>query len=313
MCSARLDHVVNLNDVLGPPDERFFGGGYRRVRHEVSGSADADGHYVGTGCALYPDDWSVDRRGELRTPHLSTVDAVVLPLLALERNCPTAHQRYVSALAIRAGGQPWMGLDSVPMRLTTTPPDRFDVASVNAEIGNMLVKISLSRLPEQSLTDTTVDKHQEPFHRAHDDFYQLTHCETFLCESDLTRGQLNASHAFTVPESALSAVEIEGRTGNWWPSMTIVDYLVTMGQLAQVVFADQVKSDQRSGNLWMRMMSLELTSAPSRVPCEITSQTTPLELRQFERGRHQFHDLSIESHTSNGVCAKAKLAQVSDR
>ena len=206
-----------------------------------------------------------------------------------------------------------MGLDSVPMRLTTTPPDRFDVASVNAEIGNMLVKISLSRLPEQSLTDTTVDKHQEPFHRAHDDFYQLTHCETFLCESDLTRGQLNASHAFTVPESALSAVEIEGRTGNWWPSMTIVDYLVTMGQLAQVVFADQVKSDQRSGNLWMRMMSLELTSAPSRVPCEITSQTTPLELRQFERGRHQFHDLSIESHTSNGVCAKAKLAQVSDR
>lgn len=204
-----------------------------------------------------------------------------------------------------------MGLDSVPMRLTTTPPDKLDVVSVNAEIGNMLVKISLSRLPDQSSTEATVGKHQEPFHRARDNFYQLTHCETFLCEPDLTRGQLNASHAFTVPESALSEVENEGRTSAWWPSMTIVDYLVTMGQLAQVVFADQVNGDQRSGNLWMRMMSLELSSAPSRIPCEITSQTTPLELRQFERARHRFHDLSIESRTSNGVCAKAKLAQVS--
>lgn len=77
-----------LTAVLGPARGRYFAEGYREVRYEVGtvrqGPADdCRTHAVVT--ALYPQDWSRRGDGSARTPHLSSVDAIALPLIVLER------------------------------------------------------------------------------------------------------------------------------------------------------------------------------------------------------------------------------------
>lgn len=120
-----------LEDVLGPSQGRFFGDGYRGVRHVLETAPETTEHAGAEWLARvsYPPNWSKDEAGISRRPHLSTVDAVVLPLKALdaldvEESDPsrltTAH---VSRIDLRAGSEPWFELDSVPLSIRRSETD----------------------------------------------------------------------------------------------------------------------------------------------------------------------------------------------
>src|SRR4051812_37508327 len=71
----------SIDTHLGAASARFFGEGFKRVAHEVTGLVITG--RPGLGCLtaraqiLYPRDWSSKSHGALR-PHLSSVDALVL-------------------------------------------------------------------------------------------------------------------------------------------------------------------------------------------------------------------------------------------
>lgn len=72
----------SFEDILGPPQHRYFGDGFRRVGHVVNavhldevGSA---GSLLGRVSARYPIDWSHDADGAPREVHLSSFDAIAM-------------------------------------------------------------------------------------------------------------------------------------------------------------------------------------------------------------------------------------------
>ena len=98
----------DLEELLGPADERFFGAGYRGVAHELLGvpQEDDEGRISQAARIRYPRDWSVDPGGASRQPHLSTIDAVVLPLMALSSADPTTTGARIAQIELRAGAEP---------------------------------------------------------------------------------------------------------------------------------------------------------------------------------------------------------------
>src|SRR5204863_2642139 len=74
-------HLGSIEQCLGPPAGRFFGGGFRRVTHSLTrlGISDRPGLGAVTAQASlsYPEDWSQKASGA-PPPHLSSVDAVTL-------------------------------------------------------------------------------------------------------------------------------------------------------------------------------------------------------------------------------------------
>lgn len=79
MNSPAVIQGVNIDEFLGPSDSRYFGSGYRRIRHHIR-DIDMDceaGRFSASIGIEYPQDWSKKgERGDLR-PHLSTVDILV--------------------------------------------------------------------------------------------------------------------------------------------------------------------------------------------------------------------------------------------
>lgn len=79
MNSPAVIQGVNIDEFLGPSDSRYFGSGYRRIRHHIR-DIDMDceaGKFSASIGIEYPQDWSKKgERGDLR-PHLSTVDILV--------------------------------------------------------------------------------------------------------------------------------------------------------------------------------------------------------------------------------------------
>lgn len=125
---------TKIEALLGPRRGRFFGSGYREVRYELASAASPAKtmDVIWSASAAYPPDWSRDPSGAPRDPHLSTIDAVVLPLRALgmtvKNEWPKLAQRraYVSSIELRAGGTPWLDLDTIPLSICYRGPDPND-------------------------------------------------------------------------------------------------------------------------------------------------------------------------------------------
>ncbi|MBU8579701.1 AvrD family protein [Brevibacterium luteolum] len=144
------------------------------------------------------------------------------------------------------------------------------------------------------------------------ELYKGTESRTVLTSFDQSAGTLTGRHWFSTPLSAASP-EPHTLEAESWPAMSAIDYLVTMGQLVQVLIAEHTGSSRQSGNLWMRQMEIELPHPPSPLPCELVSHTKPLEQNVIERQDHRVHHVITESRTSNGVRVVAKLAQVEEK
>ncbi|WP_419956915.1 AvrD family protein [Rathayibacter iranicus] len=78
---------------------------------------------------VYLTGWSQDEQGKSRQPHLGTIDAVVLPLMALSAQGRrdvegTRYEHaYVSQIDVRAGSAPWLDLEAetqLPVTMTSS-------------------------------------------------------------------------------------------------------------------------------------------------------------------------------------------------
>lgn len=136
-----------VDDFLGAREGRFFGEGFKRVHHRLTGLTIDDTGITATAGLEIPGAWS--RKGDTtQRPHLSTVDVMLYG--ARLAGLHAAHHHglgpdapfSVRSLTIKAGNQPQEdGLDTFPVsgRLLDTADD--GTTTMECRVGLLTVRI----------------------------------------------------------------------------------------------------------------------------------------------------------------------------
>jgi len=301
--------LTSLENLLGPSQGRYFAAGYRGVEHTVAPvirNLGTGGPLTTTATARYPADWSTDGSGRSRTPHLTSVDAVILAVLTVEPALGTdAAGRWVRDVELHAGTEPWWDLDAIPVSIHTEPT--AGGTRLRGRVGNIRTVVQLcdgepdpAAAPAGSPPDDAPSVYGEAFRR--------TAGTTHVRPVDRSTQSVQAVHRFAVEDdpdpSAGSGIESAYR-----PALTVVDYLVTMGQLTQVLVYELAGTARAAvGNLWMRSLRILDVPRPEPLPTTLTTTTTLVRDRLLTRGGTAVHDVLVGSVASNGVRAEGKIA-----
>ncbi len=298
-----------LEEVLGPAQGRFFGGGYRDVRHRVGTIRPTGADTVELSAHVsYPPGWSLDDTGRSREPHLSTIDAVVVPLLALGHLGESVTSR-VSRVDLRAGSRPWTDLEDVPAQLVrerSVHEQDGEKRCFRATVGNIRAFLEIAAADQRN------DRYSVgTFPGIYSGLYRLTRSKTELADYDPETGCLRALHHFEVQDGA-PARALSGIEADYWPCVCVIDYLVVMGQLAQALI-ELRHGVGRAGGLWMRRMSISLGNVPASLPMRLESSMSLTRDKLIDRNGRRYRDIAVESCTSTGVRVSALLAQEETR
>lgn len=294
-----IEEPTSVEQWLGPAEGRYFAAGYRRVGYHLSSLLGTEDGFAFKAQAEYPVDWSLSDTGLPRTPHLSSVDAVALTVLAardLPRASSARGRTWVRSITLRAGASPWVDLDCVPVRIAAGNP--WDGLSVDATVGNIRTQVAFGN-------DVHATPWRPPDHEV--DAFRHTVAHTTVRSLCAETATLKAEHSFT----AEARMNIEGNTGGTNAVLTVVDYLVTMGQLAQALVVAAHRTNRQSmGNLWMRTMRIGTIDAPTQVPARLSTQTRITKDVAIAKGGARLHSLTVTSHSSDGVTGEAALAYI---
>lgn len=301
---------IGLAEALGPAEGRYFGAGYRRVEHRFA-EAPLEWGGLHWGIVQYPHAWSLGADGAARSPHLSSVDAIVLPLHLCKQidrpllNAEKSVSWRVRRIELRAGGRPWTELDRVPLRLSEPPGSGANTSvAVAARVGNIRVRIELSQEGmgsrginsegTESALNCLVDLDSGPV--AGDCQVRQSMTVQSELESKHDNWSVDANFDFGSTRECLQAV----------PSA--IDYFVLMGQLTQALIYRTYAADRASvGNLWMR--AINMTFPETSVTADaFQAVTSILGDAEHKVGHRDIRSLKIHSLTSHGVAAEALVA-----
>ena len=301
---------IELEEVLGPPEQRYFSAGYRHVSHHLSRvgfEASSTSRTLASGAAHYPLQWSVRADGMHRTPHLSSVDAIVLPILALEAVTPPddlfrLSASYVASVELRSGAAPWVDLNDVPIEIQLLH-DRDDLTLV-CTVGNIRARVTL-----RSTAATPSQRDLRPHAGSSTVFggrFQTNSARTASAEFARAENVLRGSHEILVDTHQSPA---PGVGADFWLAPNVIDYLVMMGQLTQGVVYSAGDTDRAHiGPLWMRSMQIALDAPTIGAITRFSTSTRLVRDRTVERGDRRVHDVLVESEATTGVAARSLLA-----
>ncbi|MFE1879999.1 AvrD family protein [Streptomyces diastatochromogenes] len=290
--AAAPPYLADVSDYLGAPERRFFGEGYKRARHHLTGfhipeadGAAAEAPRLGaTARVTYPSDWS--RKGEVdQRPHLSTVDVLLLAAQLTEALL-TAHlgltERelatvWLARVRIKAGSRP-VEDDLAGFPVTAYVADRLPSpqpgcarTAVEATVGTLRVRLEADHPDIRPGERPAV----EPAVRdgGYGDAGRLGGQRV---ESMQVRPGTNVATADVRLSGGPDGV-LGGMEGEHQPSVHLVDAFVTALQVGQVLLyeLDQVPRSA-SDTLWMRSTLLE-AATPHRP--RIAPDGGPLPLR----------------------------------
>lgn len=264
----------SLDSCLGPGSTRFFGSGYKRVNQTLrdittDGSARPGARVTARGTLTYPRDWSRKAgSGDLR-PHLSSIDALVLAAnlaevhLARSFGLDPAQRRrvWLRHADVRAGSSPHEELADFPVR-----GELVDVAGVEGEesllastfecrVGRLKVRCTLvheqgagsagpaAYADEKQALGPAGTRHYGTGYKQHHQYGEQVRV-------DLERRRVRVLQRVVAQGAAAPAHGAEAAYG---PSVSLVDALVGVAQLAQVLlYAQDGLERGDSDTLWMR-------------------------------------------------------------
>ncbi len=278
MTSCRINSV---DDRLGSSSGRFFGEGYKGVIRRLTEIKVLPGDHGrgvihGTATVSYSAQWSTKGgRTQLR-PHLSTPDGLLLAVNLVEAYLVHAYrlspeqrrQIWVAELSFRAGSRPQEDLVG------------FDVGAVHESVhrvpGSGLGFRSSFRCRVGALRINCVVEHGEltgdvqPAHFADaDDILgppTFRHYGVGFRAQQLSIGEIDLDAEVGSIEARVGGVEerwgAEGLEGGYPLSMSMLDAMIALVQLAQVLIyeVDQLERS-RSNTLWMRRAVLSRPTA----------------------------------------------------
>lgn len=291
----------SFDDLLGAAHTRYFATGYKRVRYGMhsgvtSAAEDASVTVDVSGAADYPVDWSVGSDGRPRQAHLSSVDALVLGVAAIERAvaempvaCDAA-RLVIDHIALRSGARPHVELSDVPVRGTVAP--RGSGIHADLRVGGFRIHARLRETDSMSGPSGPL--------RPYADGYVLHAVASELIEYSVRERAVLTRHTVRGPVPGGAG----GIEATLWPGLTHIDHVVLFGQVAQVLA--QVTAGVPRGsidNLWMRRMAFTRTGSAS--PTQFHARAHILEHSVVERGGRALHSLWMEAASDHGVRAEA--------
>lgn len=273
MSSVREVEVFHLTDVvdyLGPAEGRFFGTGYKRPHHQLSGIRvdfrDESPSFTARCGVTYPTDWS-RKAGRDQEPHLSTVDVLLFSVQAAEVLLLatfglTEEDRrgaWVRSIVIKAGRTPVEGeLSDLPVTaelLRTQEEDGDVVSTVRSTVASLSAELDIVHRPRARVATVVDGASGEQLLgpsvlREYGDGYKDHVVRIADVHIDLPRAGATAQSTINVGGSEEVAVGLEADFG---PSVSLVDAFVEALQLGQILIYEMDGLDRGNSNtLWMR-------------------------------------------------------------
>jgi hypothetical protein len=283
---------TTTEDILGPPEQRYFGRGFQRVSHRITDVGIhpllTNGTVNATAAVDYPIDWSTKPGGHPARPHLSTVDMLIIGLQLTEAYLTHAHRLdpaarrgiWTRAFKMRAGATAQEHLDHVaahgrrgPVRLGPAGT-REVVSDFDFRIGG----IRLSVEAEHNAGTPTVnpgtwdevdqllgDADRRHYGRGYTTRRQNIGAITVDPTGSLATGQVQVEE-----DPFVDGLLREGMAAAYEPTLSLVDATVCVAQLAQILAYSLEGVDRgRTGTFWMRQYRM-------RFDTPTTSITEPL-------------------------------------
>ncbi|MDF1782152.1 MAG: AvrD family protein [Alcanivoracaceae bacterium] len=284
MNSPAIIQGVNIDEFLGPSDSRYFGSGYRRIRHDIR-DIDMDcetGKFDATIGIEYPQDWSKKgARGDLR-PHLSTVDILVTAIQLCDAfllcrfgfNVEQERQLWLHHIGIKSARTAHEDLNNIPVQgryVSCTPSasngashlSTFDVRiagfSVDVTVAHPLSESRFPFGPRVVLKhlDELLGRSRRSLYGHH--YKSLTHN---IYDINFPRDEALCARVEILEDSGYAPTVGVGSGFSGYASA--VDMMITGAQLAQtLMYRLDNLSRKNSHNLWMRAFSI---SMPHPVP-----------------------------------------------
>jgi Pseudomonas avirulence D protein (AvrD) len=252
--SSRIEYT-SIDEALGAADGRFFGGGYRRVHHDLRLArfeTTAAGLWQACGKAdvCYPGDWSRKSAASELRPHLSSIDAVALAARLAEEGLTRAlnldqeqcRRMWMRSITFRAGAEPLMNLADFDVSATViqSAPELLSlcgqVSLVQCRIGPVKVTLEIEHEPghpgeppSDHLAGTSSGESGRGYFAGG---YKATACEIRAVSADLEAGRIEALVKVSAP---VTGMRLEGIGGAYHPCLTIIEGIAAMAQLAQVL------------------------------------------------------------------------------
>lgn len=227
--------------------------------------------------------------------HLTSTDAIALPLLVVDR-AREAHAapETLQSVTILAGAAPWINLDRVPV----------SVHSVPEKLGRMIRARTGSFRTQLRLAPTIARAADGGAPSVYGSAFRDIEVNTRL--TSVTPDSVFGTH---VPDFSRASARASGTDGALWPGLTAITYVAIMGQLTQVaLLAATGRGRRETGNLWMRRMSIDLSQRRQPSTDAVTTETRVTDRRAVRRQDSSLQTVEVRSVSSEGVVALASLA-----
>jgi hypothetical protein len=315
---------------LGPGSSRFFGSGYKRVVQDLKGitadgSAEPGALATARGVLTYPQDWSrKSDAGELR-PHLSSIDALVLAAALAEVHVgrafglTAAQQRrtWLRHADVRAGSSPHEDLEDFPVQGRLLAVDRPAsqgttlISTYDCRVGGLRVRCALahdsgagSRGPAahadlaEALGPARA-RHYGEGYKHRDQYTDQVHV-------DLDRQRVRGRQRVVATENG---TETAGAEAAYGPSVSMVDALVGVAQLAQaLLYAQDGLSRGSSDTLWMRRFVIGARTPVRPLGRSFESTVRTVRTRLLEMGGETWRTAELAVDDYAGIGGRCSLA-----
>lgn len=281
----------SIDDCLGPAHGRFFGTGYRRARYRIRDVtvvppdlSESPGVTASVSVA-YPPDWSRKGGGANLTPHLSTIDTLLLAAQlgeaylagALGLDEERRRRARLRQVILNAGTAPQEELSDIPARVVPVGcepvTDRGAVLTTfDCRIGLMRARCQVehasTRPGDQGTTVTRYDGLAALLAPAEQRYYGEAFRHRQVEITGVGVDTVDGTAAATVRIRTDGGVSADaGLDGVYQPTPSMVEAFVTGLQLVQaLMYAIDDIPRECSDTLWMR--STVLRSAPVPVPLD---------------------------------------------
>lgn len=283
---------MQVDKILGNYDERYFGLGHKQTTYsEIFDIHETDGNFIGYVALRQDSCWS-KKKNIVATPHLSSLDGIVLAVLMvekyLEKMAPwlSLETLLVESFEIKAGATPIEDLSRIPVKLKKMNQDK---ETYTATIHILSMKINLS-LRQYDL-DLVVPENESNISYVATHLKSLTH--------DLTNIDLLSEKYANcdIVRECISKPSYSGVSSCYSASVSIFEWLIIVSQLAQVMaynFDKITRCD--SDTLWMRTIKAEIKkplpyTKPLLVIGEIVKSTS------LKRGEDEWRILEMQGGT----------------
>ncbi len=301
-----------LEEVLGAVDGRYLARTFRHVRrrYEVETGLDAGRRaitFAGVGRLAYPREWS-SKRGGAPTPHLSSIDGIVL----IEEIATRVLQSYLgyhpdrlSARHVRlsAGAQADIALDGVPVRGDIVEVD--EQIEVSAQLGGMKIAARFDAPSPSQGADAHVD------------------ATTWGGASQQISGEVSATRLGAEWSSRIDAVSLDGvelvavhvsashgeALGGAGKALSILDLLRLSAQQAQALIYVRDGIERAAANsIWMRKATFDLGSSMPQTSTDLELRLRIVRDATISKAAHTWRVFDVEAEGPGGVHASASLA-----